>query len=115
MILTKNALPEQWRTTAFSRRKAVAFPRWLERLNRVYFENRSHVGPQSGKASVTRRLRSELPDYGFQSGRGLGSYCARSRMERRRYSGCDRRWMIGVEDLALRSGLPDAGTPGPSA
>ena len=39
-------------------------------LNHVHFENRGYIGPQSGKVSA-RRLRSELPDYDFQIGRGL--------------------------------------------
>jgi hypothetical protein len=39
-------------------------------LNRVHFENRGYVSPQSGNAPV-RGASSELLHYGSQSGRGL--------------------------------------------
>ncbi|HYZ24480.1 MAG TPA: EamA family transporter [Rhodopila sp.] len=40
-------------------------------LNRVHFENHGLCQPAVRRCVRSRRLRSELPDYGFQSGRGL--------------------------------------------
>src|SRR5689334_2486782 len=49
----------------------VPVMRQLATLNRIHFENRWLRRSAIRKCARSPRLRSGLPDYGFQSGRGL--------------------------------------------
>ena len=67
-------------------------------LNRVHFENRGYVRPRSGNA-FAHPASGPLPDYGFQTGRGLDvvQLCDRYHALNRRRAELDQRIMALAE------------------